>query len=77
MQKVHKLGLFGHFRNFKVTLKLKLLTLNFSQKRLYVEVTSTTVRDFSDLPFLSYMAKSVKNVEKWSLRASKTTLTLT
>ena len=59
--RVHKLGLCGHFRHLKVTLKLK-----FHRQRLHVEVTSTTVGDFSDLPFLSYRAKYVKNDEKMS-----------
>ena len=36
MVKIHKLGLCGHFRNLKATLKLKLQTSNFTDKD-YIE----------------------------------------
>ena len=43
-QKVHKLGLCGQIRDFKVTLKLSY------RLRVHVVVISTTVTDLSDLP---------------------------
>ena len=66
-QKVYKLGLCGHFRDFKVTLKFKVTYLNFFHRlRIHVEGISTTVTDLSDLPLLSNREKYGKNVEKMS-----------
>ena len=52
----------GHFRDLKVTLKLKLQASNFSQ-------TKTTDRSYAyySLRLSSYRAKYVKNVEKMCL----------
>ena len=52
----------GHFRDLKVTLQLHLQTSNFSQTKITYR-TYSILWDVSDLPFPSYKAKYVKNVE--------------
>ena len=54
-----------HFKDLKVTLKLKLNTLNLAPKMAY-KVIPPTVSDWSDLPFLSHRVKYVRNVKKKS-----------
>ena len=69
-KKPHKLGVWGHSRDLKVTLKLQFVSYGlqiFNRKTLHVEVISTTVTDLSGIPFPGNITKYVENVLNGSL----------
>ena len=58
----YKLGPCGNFRNFNVTLKLKLQSSYFPQRKItHASYAHSVVLVWSDLPLPSYKSRYVKN----------------